>query len=218
MCNKVCFDFGEAHLTENEVRGKKVLEVGARDVNGSLRSIAERNEPAAYVGVDLEIGPGVDEVCNVYELTEHFGTESFDVLICTEMIEHVLYWQKAISQMKRILKPGGILLITTRSKGFPYHDYPFDYWRFELSDMEAIFSDMKIESLEPDKSMPGVLVAARKPADFKENDMSRHALYSMVKAGTTTETEYSQADIFKLKLRNSFFPRKIRAVLQRFSS
>jgi SAM-dependent methyltransferase len=212
MCNKACLDFGEANLSEKDVKGKRIIEVGARDVNGSLRSIAERHQPAEYIGVDIESGPGVDEVCNVYDLTEKFGRESFDVLICTEMFEHVQDWRRALSEMKGVLRTDGILLITTRSKGFPYHDYPFDYWRFEVDDMKALFSDMKIESLKPDESAPGVLIAARKPFGFTEKDLSDHALYSMVKATRCREIEFSSFDKFRMNLRNSLVNQKLQSV------
>ncbi len=41
-----------------------------------------------------------------------FQDESFDVIICTEVLEHILEHGKAIREMKRILKKGGILIIT----------------------------------------------------------------------------------------------------------
>lgn len=218
MCNKACLDFGANYFTEQDIKGKKIIEVGARDVNGSLRTIVEHYEPEEYVGVDIEAGPGVDEICNVENLVEHFGTESFDVLVSTEMLEHVRDWRKAFSQIKRILKTGGVLVITTRSKGFPYHDYPIDFWRFELSDMQEIFSDMKIEALESDPIAPGVFVKARRPENFTENDLGDYALYSMVKAAKSKEIEFNSLDMLRLKIRNSYVPRKLRSVSKKIFS
>jgi hypothetical protein len=46
--------------------------------------------------------------------------------------------------MKQVLKPGGIILITTRSQGFPFHEYPVDAWRFSVEDMHKSFPTLKL--------------------------------------------------------------------------
>jgi SAM-dependent methyltransferase len=179
MCNGACLDFARANLTAGEVRGKDVLDVGAMDVNGSVRSLVEALGPATYLGVDAAPGKGVDEVCDVGALVARFGDERFDVVVSTEMLEHVADWRVAVSNLKRMVRRGGVLLLTTRSRGFPLHGFPDDHWRYEWSDIRAIFADMVIEALDTDSLVPGVLVKARKPSDFVEADLSRHRLYSM---------------------------------------
>lgn len=218
MCNSACLDFGRTKLTRSDVTGKRVIEIGAVDINGSLRPAVEALSPTEYLGIDIAEGPGVDEVCNVYDLVERYGAESFDVAISSEMIEHVHDWRKAISQIKHILRPNGVLVMTTRSIGFPYHDFPFDYWRYELDDMRAIFSDMTIEALEPDTDDPGVLVKARKPTDFVENDLSDHALFSMVTNERSKTIEFSRAAYLRLALTTNVVARKIKGAISRVSS
>jgi SAM-dependent methyltransferase len=181
MCNPACLAFGRDHLSRGDVSGKRVIDVGARDINGSLRATVEALEPAAYLGVDLEAGPGVDEVCAIEHLEARFGAETFDVVLTTEVHEPVRPWRQAISNLKRILKPGGILLVTTRSKGFPYHGYPYDFWRYDPEDVEAIFADMDMLVVERDPVSPGIFVKARKPASFSERPLDDVRLYSIVK-------------------------------------
>ena len=123
----------------------------------------------------------MDIVCDAKKLIDIFGQERFDLLISTEMMEHILDWKAIISNFKNILKPTGVLLITTRLKGFSYHCYPYDFWRYELEDMKNIFSDFEIISLEKDSEAPGIFIVARKPALFVENDLSHLNLYSMIK-------------------------------------
>jgi len=181
MCNAACIEFAQRVLTPADIAGKSVLEVGSFDMNGSVRSNVEALGPSNYVGVDLDEGPGVDTICDAADLISHFGRESFDLLISTELLEHVRDWRAVIANFKNVLKPDGVLVITTRSKGYGYHGAPFDFWRYELSDMRVIFSDVDIEALENDPQAAGVFIKARKPLTFQENDVAGHPLYSIIK-------------------------------------
>lgn len=187
MCSEACIEFGRTNLKEEDIKEKSVIEVGAFDVNGSLRPVVEAFRPISYIGVDCQVGSGVDLICDAHDVLDRFGYETFDLLICTELLEHIRDWRKVISNFKHILKPNGVLLITTRSKGFPIHGHPFDLWRYEISDMRSIFSDFIIEVIEKDSLSPGVFIKARKPSTFIENDMSNYQLYSIIK-GERTKT------------------------------
>jgi SAM-dependent methyltransferase len=180
MCNKACIDWGDRNLRPVEVRGRRVLEVGSYNVNGSLRPAIESLQPAEYVGIDIRSGPGVDELCPVERLAERFGRESFDLVVSTNTLEHVRRWKQAISNIKHVCRPGGIVLIAAPSD-FPFHAYPNDFWRFEPTDVEDIFSDLEILVLEEDSEPPSlVYLKARRPRDFSENDLSDYQLYSVI--------------------------------------
>jgi len=179
MCSETCIDFVRTSLKKADIKEKSIIEVGAMDVNGSVRSIVELLNPSGYVGTDVRTGPGVDRICRAENLANRFGHNSFDALICTEVLEHVRDWRKVINNFKRIIKPGGILLITARSRGFPYHGYPFDFWRYEISDIRRVFSDFDICVLKEDSRNPGVFLLARKPPAFNENRLDKYSLYSI---------------------------------------
>jgi SAM-dependent methyltransferase len=168
MCNQTGIAFGERSLSPGLVAGRDVLEVGALDVNGSLRPWVESLRPARYVGVDLTAGPGVEEVVDATDLVSRFGRESFDLVITTEMVEHTRHWRTVVSNLKGVLRPGGHLLLTTRSAGFHYHAWPYDFWRYEAADMRQIFGDLDILAVEPDPEAPGVFLLARRPELFVE--------------------------------------------------
>ena len=179
MCHRSCIAFGQRSLDATVVAGRDVLEVGARDVNGSVRPWVESLKPASYVGVDLTPGPRVDEVVDATALVSRFGRESFDVVISTEMVEHTRDWQTVVTNLKGVLRPGGHLLVTTRSPGFAYHAWPYDFWRYTPDDMRAIFADLEIVTVEPDPQDPGVFVLARRPESFAEQAPDL-ALVSMI--------------------------------------
>jgi SAM-dependent methyltransferase len=183
VCNPQCIEFVRTSFANEEVAGSRVLEVGSLDVNGSPRQVLAELGAAEYVGVDIVDGPGVDVRCGVSHLVEQFGENAFDVVVSTEMLEHVQDWRAAVSNLKRVVRPGGVLVVTTRSKGFPLHAYPYDFWRYEQSDVRAIFSDFSIELLENDSPVsPGVFFKARKPAhDFAEQDLGGLRLHSVLR-------------------------------------
>jgi SAM-dependent methyltransferase len=199
MCNPACIEFGKTKLFEAEIKGKRVLEVGSLDINGSLRVFIKGFEPAEYYGVDIEDGPGVDIVCDIYDLLYCFGPESFDLVICTELIEHVYDWRNAVSKLKNVLRRDGILLLTTRSRGFGYHGYPFDFWRYGPEDMCQIFADLTIDVLERDPSMPGVFMKAHKPHNFYETYLDNHKLFSIIKNKRCTHVSDLSLLVFRMK-------------------
>jgi len=168
-------DFLRQEVKDSEILGKEVLEVGAQDVNGSPREVVSQMRPKKYIGVDFTAGKGVDLVLDVADLVMYFGIDRFPAVISTEMLEHAKDWRTAVSQMKAVLAPGGILVVTTRSPGFAFHGYPHDYWRFTVGDFFRIFGDMVIEILKPDPlpGHPGVLLKARKDPTLPSVDLSR---------------------------------------------
>ena len=120
--NVSVLEFFIENTESDEFEGKRVIEVGSKYVNGSVRLLIEKFlKPKEYIGVDLEKGKFVDVVLDAEKLVDHFGKESFDIVVSTELLEHVTDWRSVINNMKEILKKDGYIYITTRSKGFPYH-------------------------------------------------------------------------------------------------
>ncbi len=198
------------NLTSEEINGRQVLEVGACNVNGSLRPLIESWCPSKYIGVDIVEGVGVDEICSAYNVVNKFGKESFDIIISTEMLEHVRDWRNVISNLKNVCKPNGILLLTTRTREAEFHAWPYDFWRYEIEDMRNIFPDFIIEKLEYDKFSPGIFLKAKKPLDFVEHNLSSIQLYSIITESRIididekTITSFNRKYRMYLMLRNSY--------------
>lgn len=150
--------------TQERISGKRVLEIGSYNVNGSARDVIIPYGPCEYVGVDQQEQAGyVDLVLGAEEVAGYFGMESFDVVVSTEMLEHAKDWKGAVESMKSVLKPGGLLVLTARGPGFPIHAYPWDFWRFTTEDISAIFGDFHTLYLSDDVAeSPGFLFAGYK--------------------------------------------------------
>ena len=222
MCTTDCIDFIRAEIETVSLAGMRVLEVGAYDVNGSIGDLVRKGGAATYVGVDIVPGPGVDVVCDVQDLATHFGKDSFDVVVTTEMMEHVPDWRGAMANMKAVLRPGGTLLLTTRSRGCAFHGYPGDYWRYEPEDMREIFGDMQIEALERDRSgTPGIFVRASKPSDWNSGaTLEGVRLYSIVwrrriHSASVIDSTISRSYATLIQLGVRILPRSVKHVVKR---
>jgi SAM-dependent methyltransferase len=161
------YEFATTALTGADVEGKRVLEAGAYCYNGTARHSIEALRPARYLGTDAQPGTGVDLVCPAEKLPEAFGEGTADVLLSTEMLEHAEDWRGAVTGMVRVLAPGGLLLLTARGPGFPFHPHPGDFWRFTVEQAGAIAAACGLEvrtlMADPDPASPGVFLLARKP-------------------------------------------------------
>jgi len=172
MCHESCLAFGQTMLFGLDLRGKYVLDVGALNINGSLRPHVEELSPLEYVGIDIVPGPGVDREMRAENLLAEFGPDLFALVICTEMLEHVEDWRAVIHNIKDVCAPGGTIILTTRSTGFPLHEHPADFWRFEDYHMHVIFGDCEDVIVCRDTQAPGVFVRARKPHGFAGRDLT----------------------------------------------
>lgn len=161
-------DWVKRVLPTEQITGRDVLEVGSYDVNGSVRPYIESLQPRRYLGVDAERGPSVDRVVDCEKLTEQVAGR-WDVVIYTEMLEHVRNWRVCMEQLAAAMARQGLLLITTRSPGFPYHPFPEDHWRFTCDDMHGILEALGLDVLvvEDDPVCLGVFALARKPGDWQ---------------------------------------------------
>lgn len=71
----------------------------------------------------------------------------FDIVVCTEVLEHTLQPFNAVNEIERILKSGGIALIST-PYNFRIHGPLPDCWRFTEHGLRALFSNFDILSLD----------------------------------------------------------------------
>jgi SAM-dependent methyltransferase len=87
-----------------------------------------------YHAIDTQAQAGVmlDGVCAIDEpLPPEFNAlagPGFDLVLCTEVLEHVLDWPAAWTNLGRLLAPGGRLIITCPFI-YPLHEEPYDFWR-----------------------------------------------------------------------------------------
>jgi hypothetical protein len=107
-------------------RPLSVLDVGSLDVNGSYKDLFS-SPHWSYTGIDLVPGPNVDVISDdPYRYP--FPDGAFDVVISGSVLEHVDDMRAIVSEMVRVMKPGGIMCIIAPWT-YPEHKYPTDCWR-----------------------------------------------------------------------------------------
>ena len=99
--------------------------------------------------LDVDPAQKPDVVGDAHHLP--FPDASFDVVLCSEVFEHLKDPKQGASEFRRVLKPEGLLLLTTRFV-FPVHDAPYDFFRFTPYGLKEIFKDWTLleEEVEAD--------------------------------------------------------------------
>lgn len=83
-----------------------------------------------------------------------FEPESFDLVTAFEVIEHLERWQELLTEANRVLKPGGVLLVSTPNRDYytesrgeagpnPFHVHEFDYPEFQEA-LKAVFPHVRL--------------------------------------------------------------------------
>jgi len=91
---------------------------------------------AEYVGVDPVENPHADLVGSVEDLP--VADESFDVVLCNQVLEHCDSPVRAVGELRRVTAPGGRVLVSTHGV-MAYHPSPTDYWRWTHAGLEKLF-------------------------------------------------------------------------------
>jgi len=126
-----------ARRTGGAPRAFLVLDVGGRDRPYAevVRGHLEQNGLEVRHRV-VDAGGGGDIVGRAEALP--LASRSVDLVLCTQVMEHVAEPGLAIGEMARVLKPGGRGLLTTHGTWF-YHPDPEDYWRWTSAGLAALF-------------------------------------------------------------------------------
>jgi SAM-dependent methyltransferase len=69
---------------------------------------------------------------------------SVDIVLCTQVLEHVSHPSKLISESCRVLKPGGYLVLSAPFY-WPLHEEPWDFFRFTRYGLESLVSSNGLE-------------------------------------------------------------------------
>ena len=115
-------------------RNTAVLDAGCGE-QPLRREIEARG--ATYAGLDVEQNRAgtVDVIAPLWRVP--LPDASFDVILATEVLEHVADLEGAFAEMARLLRSGGAVVITTPF-AYPLHELPHDYVRLSTAGIDAL--------------------------------------------------------------------------------
>jgi len=149
-------EFYQQHASD-----KKTLDVGSR-------SGRHKEWFPDVFSVDIDPASKPDMVADAQALP--FPDNSFGVVICREVLEHVKDPKQVLAELYRVLQPGGTLLLSTRFM-FPIHEAPEDRWRFTryvLAELTTAFNQVEItEDTKPASAIGTLLQRFAWQSDFK---------------------------------------------------
>lgn len=121
-------------LCSENATDKRTLVVHSEDVDyepffSNAFAVTKRADKPADMHVDL-----------YYEDVSKIESESFEIILCTGLLEHIPDPQRLIDEFRRILKPGGELIISA-SAVFSFHEGPDNFFHFTPYGFEILFKD-----------------------------------------------------------------------------
>src|ERR1700687_2543135 len=114
-----------------------LLDLGGR---GNPYACFFTDRVAHHYVLDIEPAPSVDVVGDARHMP--FSDASMDVVLITQVLEHIPEPIAVIGEIRRVLKPGGTLLLSVPSI-FPQHGSPGDYWRYMPQGLQWILRDFQ---------------------------------------------------------------------------
>lgn len=158
-----------------------ILDVGG--TKGKKRGqfdIATCSQRVTILNIDAE--KGADIVCDAASMP--VADNIYDVIICAEVLEHVRYPEKVLSEIARVCKPGGGIFLTAPFL-FPVHADPYDFRRYTdvcWKDMTAQ-AGLEIVEIQPQGNFYTVLMDMLRMWIYNKvgNKVLRYSLYFLIR-------------------------------------
>lgn len=146
-----------------DTKGKVILELGSGLKTGSSYAYSSVSIfPDVKEFIQSDVNPEFGH--KIVDATTMTYKNKFDVVLCMSVLEHVYEYQKAVDNIHRSLRKGGMLIVGMPF-AFPLHDEPADYWRFTEHALRKILKDFSSVEIKRQRSriMPnGYFVIAKK--------------------------------------------------------
>jgi SAM-dependent methyltransferase len=153
-------DFGDDSYAR-KFGGEKVIQVDVLNLKA--------DNPRATIVADLADGGQI-------------SSDTFDCILCTQVLQYVYHLEPGVRTLYRILKPGGIVLLTAPGiQKFSRGDTEkcADYWRFTTLSLRRLFEEVFPKDHVEVKAYGNVMAAVAflhglAVEDFHRDDLEYH--------------------------------------------
>jgi len=117
----------------------KLLDIAPQDHAGARQFFIK----SQLLTADINEKSGANYIIDICQNNEvNVPSATFDIIVCTEVLEHTLNPFAAINEIYRLLKHGGVLLMSTPFD-FRIHGPLPDCWRFTEHGIKALLNDFE---------------------------------------------------------------------------
>jgi SAM-dependent methyltransferase len=132
---------------ENQIITGKVLDIGSGVVLASYHRFLKKEKDVVVECLDLGFeNSGGKKIDLEKDFLPH-QTESVDAVLLFNILEHLYNYSLVLSEIKRVLKPGGMFIGAVPFL-VAYHPDPHDYWRFTIESLEKVFATAGFASIQ----------------------------------------------------------------------
>ncbi len=150
-----------------------------------------------YVGVDIVENPSAELLGPVEALP--VDDASFDVVLCTQVLEHCDDPAQAVRELRRVTKPGGRVLASTHGVQV-YHPSPTDYWRWtheglrKLFETQADWSSLTVEPAAGTASALAMLLGVYVEIALRRTPLARPPVWALNRLGAALDAHSRLGD------------------------
>jgi SAM-dependent methyltransferase len=118
---------------------KILLDIAPQDYSGAK----EYFKLCTVKTLDINPNSGADIIADLCENNaERITSNSFDTIVCTEVLEHTIQPFCAVDEIERLLKSGGVAIVSTPFN-FRIHGPLPDCWRFTEHGLRQLFRNFR---------------------------------------------------------------------------